>query len=188
MHAPASLAWPPASFPLLSSGQLQARAFAPGDAPALLAMRSNAVQMKYVPRPLATSLTDAEALLQQWQEDTIAGRALHWALQLSHSPTLIGHILLFNLRPAHSRAEIGYMIAAEHAGKGLATTAVQLVSRYAFAQGFHSLEAIVHPHNAASIRVLQKAGFRQEAYFREDFYWNGQFEDSLVFGRLATDL
>ncbi len=188
MHTPASLAWPPAGFPLLSSGLLQARAFAPGDAPALLAMRSNAVQMKYVPRPLATSLSDAEALLQQWQEDVTAGRSLHWALQLPAHSALIGHLVLFNIRPPHRRAEIGYMIAAANAGKGLATAAVQLVSSYAFGQGFHSLEAIVHPQNAASIRVLQKAGFRQEAHFREDFYWNGQFEDSLVFGRLATDL
>jgi ribosomal-protein-alanine N-acetyltransferase len=51
--------------------------------------------------------------------------------------------------------------------------------------GLHSVEANVNPENSASIRVLQKAGFVQEAYFRQNYFFRGRFIDSLIFCKLT---
>ncbi len=56
--------------------------------------------------------------------------------------------------------EIGYGLLPEHWGKGYATEAVRAVTEWALAQpGVKTVEAETEPGNAASQRVLAKAGF-----------------------------
>jgi len=49
---------------------------------------------------------------------------------------------------------------------------------------FHSVEANTAPENVASGRILEKHGFIQEAYFRENFYFDGQFLDSRIYSKI----
>jgi RimJ/RimL family protein N-acetyltransferase len=55
------------------------------------------------------------------------------------------------------RREIGYWIGMEHWGKGVATKAVSALLRQVETR---PLYAHVAKHNVASLRVLQKCGFR----------------------------
>ena len=48
----------------------------------------------------------------------------------------------------------------------------------------HSIEAIVNPDNVASIGILEKNGFVREAYYKEDYYFEGKFLDSAVYSLL----
>jgi len=58
---------------------------------------------------------------------------------------------------------VGYWVASDVAGRGVATGAVALAVDHAFAlAGLHRVEATVRPENAASLRVLAKLGFRDE--------------------------
>jgi ribosomal-protein-alanine N-acetyltransferase len=45
----------------------------------------------------------------------------------------------------------------------------------------HSIEANINPDNLASANLLEKNGFKKEAHFRENFYYNGKFLDSLIY-------
>ena len=68
-------------------------------------------------------------------------------------------------RPAGGLSECvsGYWIDAEHQGRGLMTEAVRAATGFAFsAAGLHRVQAAVMPRNAASQRVLDKAGYRRE--------------------------
>jgi len=49
----------------------------------------------------------------------------------------------------------------------------------------HSIEANVNPGNAASIRLLERNHFTREAYFRENFFYNGKFLDTVIYSKLA---
>jgi ribosomal-protein-alanine N-acetyltransferase len=51
----------------------------------------------------------------------------------------------------------------------------------------HSVEADINPDNEASRKVLQKAGFKSEAFFRENYFWQGKFYNSEVFGLLRAE-
>ncbi len=53
--------------------------------------------------------------------------------------------------------------------------------------GLHSVEAQIEPNNTGSRRVLEKLGFVQEGYFRENFFVNDTFTDTAVFSLLKTD-
>jgi ribosomal-protein-alanine N-acetyltransferase len=51
--------------------------------------------------------------------------------------------------------------------------------------GLHSIEANIAPENIASARLLEKAGFVREAYFRENLFFNGRFLDTVIYSILA---
>jgi ribosomal-protein-alanine N-acetyltransferase len=54
--------------------------------------------------------------------------------------------------------------------------------------GLHSVEAQIDPANRASRRVLEKLGFVQEGYFRENYYdpVEARFTDTAVFSLLSA--
>ncbi len=95
---------------------------------------------------------------------------------------LIGTINLFQvLRGALQCAFIGYFLDQQHNGKGYTTEAVRLMIDYAFHDlKLHRIEAGVMPHNIASIRVLEKAGFHKEGIARKNVKINGKWEDHQV--------
>ncbi len=64
-------------------------------------------------------------------------------------------------------AEVDYCVALAHRGEGYAPDALRAVIRYLFdVIGFHRVEAVYNMDNAASGRVLAKAGMRFEGVLR----------------------
>ncbi|NUR74201.1 MAG: GNAT family N-acetyltransferase [Hamadaea sp.] len=61
-----------------------------------------------------------------------------------------------------SEGELGYVVHPDHWGRGVATQAAMLMVRQGFAElGLTRIYATVSTENPASVRVLEKAGFRQ---------------------------
>lgn len=56
-------------------------------------------------------------------------------------------------------SNVGYYLFPAHWGQGYTTEAVRVVTQHLLAQGVHRLVAMVTAGNAASERVLQKAGY-----------------------------
>ena len=84
------------------------------------------------------------------------------------------------------RAELGYLLHPSHQQKGLMQEAVVAVLLYGFsAIKLHSVEANINPANVASKKLLEKNGFVQEAYFKENFYYNGRFMDAAIYAFLT---
>jgi RimJ/RimL family protein N-acetyltransferase len=82
-------------------------------------------------------------------------------------------------------AQIGYSIARPHWNRGFATEAVRALADFAFAAfGLHRITASVDPRNAASCRVLEKAGFVKEAHFRQSQWFKDEWADDAVYARL----
>ena len=50
----------------------------------------------------------------------------------------------------------------------------------------HSIEAHINPGNAASAAILVSTGFIKEAYFKENFFYNGVFRDTAIYSRLFS--
>ncbi|MEO6213465.1 MAG: GNAT family protein, partial [Vicinamibacterales bacterium] len=83
-------------------------------------------------------------------------------------------------------AEIGYWLSEEHWGRGIATEALQLVTVHAFTQlNFLRLFALPFADNAASARVLEKAGYVREAVLRSSSVKDGVPKDQLLYARIS---
>ena len=50
----------------------------------------------------------------------------------------------------------------------------------------HSIEANINPDNLASAQLLKKFKFVKEAYFKENYFFNGKFLDSEIYSLLHS--
>ncbi len=102
---------------------------------------------------------------------------------------LLGGLNLTNVRRgAASAASLGYWMGAPFAGRGVMSNAVRQVCRLAFEElDIRRIEAACLPENAASVRLLEKTGFRREGLAREYLAINGAWRDHLLYAKLAGD-
>ncbi len=86
-------------------------------------------------------------------------------------------------------AGIGYWIAQDRQGQGIATRAVTLLCEWALTNGgLKRIEALMDPLNLASRRVAEKAGFSAEGQLRAYLELDDRYTDALVYSLLDTDL
>jgi RimJ/RimL family protein N-acetyltransferase len=79
-------------------------------------------------------------------------------------------------------AEIGYWLGEEYWGRGIATATLKALTEYAFANyDLCRVYAGVFEWNAASARVLEKAGYRLEARLRRHVTKDGKTIDELLY-------
>lgn len=79
-------------------------------------------------------------------------------------------------------AEIGYWLGAAFHGRGIATEALRAMTDHAFATfDLYRLFASVFAYNAASVRVLEKAGYVFEGRLRKNVVKDGVVVDQLLY-------
>ncbi len=175
-------------FPLLESPRLNLRSLADSDVNEVFALRSNPETMKFIPRPLAITPEDALEHIKVVQETISKNEGINWALTLKENDVLIGIAGFYRIQPQNFRCEIGYMLSPDFHNQGYITETIRTLLDFAFNQlHFHSIEAVIDPANVASEKVLQKNGFKKEAHFVENFYWQGEFLDTVIYSLLKKD-
>ena len=88
-----------------------------------------------------------------------------------------------------SSAVIGYWVSPDVAGRGVAPTSVALVTDYLMNQvGLHRVEIDVRPENTASLRVIEKLGFRYEGIKQRYIHINGDWRDHYIFALTAEEV
>ncbi len=175
-------------FPELESKRLRFRKLTNADAPEILVLRGNPETMQFIPRPLIKDIEGALAHIKMINDKIDENIDINWAVTEKGSDTCIGIMGFYRTQPEHHRTELGYMITPEHWGKGYVTEAVTVLLDFAFnSLQFHSIEAVIDSRHIASERVLQKVGFVKEAYFKENFYYNNEFTDTVIYGLLKRN-
>ncbi|WP_324288029.1 GNAT family protein [Agrococcus sp. SL85] len=90
---------------------------------------------------------------------------------------------------ALASSTIGYWVAERFAGRGATTTAVALVADHLLgAGGLHRVEVCIRPENVASLRVVEKLGFRYEGCRRRYIHIDGDWRDHLCFALVREEL
>lgn len=173
-------------FPVLTTDRLILRQTTQADAQEIFFLRSDAEVLKYIDREPATAIEQAVAFIDMINAATANNENISWAITMKGSDTLIGTIALWRLIKEHHRAEVGYVLNPAYYNKGIMSEALVAVLHYGFhTMRLHSVEANTNPENKASQRVLEKQGFVQEAYFRENYYHDGRFTDSAIHSLLT---
>ena len=91
-----------------------------------------------------------------------------------------------SLRPGHDverlSAEVGYWLGRAYWGRGIVTDAVRGVTGYALhVLGMHRVFAVPFAPNAASHRVLEKAGYAREGVMRRSAVKDGKVLDQVLY-------
>jgi [ribosomal protein S5]-alanine N-acetyltransferase len=86
-------------------------------------------------------------------------------------------------------AHIGYWVDQRVAGRGVMPTAVALVTDHCFGPvGLHRVEVNIRPENSASLRVVQKLGFREEGTRSAFLHIAGAWRDHRSFALTADEV
>lgn len=103
---------------------------------------------------------------------------------------ILGHITLSHISwGATCSGTIGYWVSRRSAGRGIAPRAVALVTDWAFRElGLHRIEINIRPENVASLRVVEKLGFREEGLKRRYIFIDGQWRDHRSFALVADEV
>jgi len=177
------------SFPEFESERLLFRKILVSDAKDVLLIRSNDDVMRFMDVIRFESIAEAEKMIQSVEESYNKGDGINWAIIEKHSNSFVGYFGFFRIIPEHCRAEIGYALKPEYWGKGYMYETINKMVKFGFENmKFHSIEANVNPENEKSKRVLERIGFKKEAYFRENYLFNNKFLDSIIYSLLEKDL
>ena len=116
---------------------------------------------------------------------------LDWAIVDIESGKPIGNIGLDEevVRPKIHSREVGYSIAADYWGRGIATEAVSLVVKYCFeVLNLECMTLRVEPDNEASRRVAEKCGFTFEGILRHSYKrYDNVIADMACYSLLNTE-
>lgn len=112
-----------------------------------------------------------------------------FAFAIAADNKVIGSIGVFRQENVHKwTAELGYYIAEEYWGRGIMTEAVKQICEYVFDKSdIIRIYAEPFAYNAASCRVLEKAGFHYEGTLRSNAVKNGKVTDMKMYSKLRTD-
>jgi len=172
-------------FPIIETERLIMRKVTLDDKDAFFELRTNPIVNRYIDRDPMKSVEEAEELILKIIGSLDNNDAISWTINLKGNDRMIGSIDFWRIDKNHHRAEIGYTLHPDYHHQGIMSEAMDAALEHGFKHmKLHSVEANVNPANAASKKILEKHGFVLEAYFRENYHYNGKFLDSLIYSLL----
>ncbi len=173
----------------IAAGAWQLRPPDPAEAADVLAMLQDPLTARWNPAP---SVVD-EASARDWcvrGADWSDGTHASFSVLEGTTGRLVGNISLWRVDLLDQRsAAVGYRTAPWARSRGVATTSLGAVTRWAFgALGLDRIELPHDPANRASCRVAEKAGYLLEGTLRMSYrLGDGRRVDEHLHARLATD-
>ena len=180
----------------LSSDRLVLRPPRSTDVPELrrLLRKNGGHLAQWSPAPPAledpTSLTALSKAILRHRREWKRGEAYVLLLaKREEGEPIVGRIALGGvMRGVFQNAYLGYWIDVDHQGKGLMSEAVAAATAFALSEaGLHRVQAAVMPRNTASLRVLEKVGYRREGFAERYLCIAGAWEDHVVFATTSEE-
>jgi ribosomal-protein-alanine N-acetyltransferase len=177
------------AFPILKTKRCTLRNFSLNDIDEFYALRTDPDVRRFIAKDMDASKEVSMQKLEEIIESYNNRQSLNWVIEETATRAFIGTVGYWRIELENSRAEIGYSINKSFWQKGIMTEVLSTLLPFAFKQAnIHSIMAVTDVENVASQKLLAKTGFRLEAHHRENWYYNGKFYDSLVYGMLEGDL
>ncbi len=152
------------------------------------AMRSDIRIMKYIQGRLAKTKQDSIDVIQRSHHLLEEGNNISWGIRWKETNQLIGSIGFYRIQWPNLRGEIGYILHPDFQRKGIMSEAIQKTSDFGFQiMKFHSIEAVLDPQNKPCEKLLIRNGFIKEAHYKENFFSEGKFYDSLVYTKFVEE-
>jgi ribosomal-protein-alanine N-acetyltransferase len=168
--------------PVLATARLRLRPLVEGDAAALHPMLADAELMTYSADGPLGSVDEVRSYLADEAEP---GNQRTWAITHAGDDRAIGWVSGSEADGEDDGGgvtEIGFILAREAWGRGIASEAVSAVIDRLFAEGRRRVFADADTENTASIVLLERLGFRRERLLRDEWETHLGMRDSLIYG------
>ena len=176
------------SFPLLKTDRLILDSYQNQYVKDLFELNSDPEIMRFLDKPPAKDKIEILAKIKSVHQDFQQQKGINWTIRLKQSSEVIGYFGIWRIDHTNHRGEIGYALKKEFWKKGILNETARAVFDFAFLKlKLHSVMANINPENKASEKALTKLGFQKEAHFREDYFYDGVFLDSVIYCLLVSD-
>lgn len=155
--------------------------------PGLTALTADAEAVRFtrLPEPMPEGF--AETWLERYEKGRADGSAFGFAA-LDDDGAFLGIALAPHVDPEAREVELGYIVAREARGRGVATEMVRRLTTWAFEElGALRVYLLIDVDNVASERVAERCGYTREGVLRNVFLKPGRRIDQSVWSRLASD-
>jgi ribosomal-protein-serine acetyltransferase len=117
-----------------------------------------------------------------------AGEAMAMGIFLQQEHLLVGGIGMHHWHQDQRRAQIGYWISKEYAGRGLMARSAERFVDFLFRKvGLNKVEIHSLPHNVRSLALAQRLGAKVEGRIRQSYLSQGKLEDIVILGILRSE-
>jgi ribosomal-protein-alanine N-acetyltransferase len=175
------------TFPTLTTRRLRLRRFEPRDAAGLHVCFGDPDAMRFWNTPVCSDIADTKRSLAWLSKTTSPYDRLAWAICRKTDDECIGMVNYHHRDARNRRLELGYIIAPRLQRKGLGLEAVRKALDYCTGElGAHRVEALIHPGNVASVRLVERLGFRCEGGPLADYWRVGDRYVSVMIYALIT--
>ena len=132
------------------------------------------------------SVDDARALIQRFAQKYAENNGFHAGIWQENC--LVGGLVCHYVDWEHRKSEIGYWLAEDALGRGLATQAARAALDYLFGQlELNRVEIQCAVDNSASRAIPERLGFTQEGILRQSHWITNRYVDHVVYALLAED-
>lgn len=178
---------PTAQWPLATE-RLRLRPHNADDAEWLHELYSQPDVARYLLDEPWTAEVTHDKLTERLAKTDIDGETGALALVIEHDGVPIGDIALWLTDHEHRQGEIGWVLDPAHGGQGFASEAVRAVLALGFDHyRLHRVTAQMDARNSASAALARRVGLRLEAHHVQDWFSKGEWTDTLIFARLASE-
>ncbi|MEB3053151.1 GNAT family protein [Bacillus pseudomycoides] len=136
------------------------------------------------------NLQTVRKMIGHFDRDYHKKSKIKWGIfQKNQSDKLVGIIESMDFNQKVNMVSIGYFLAEDYWGKGIATESVRMVVKFLFEEiNVNRIQAEVMPVNEVSKKVLLKNGFIKEGVLRQASLWSGKgVIDLEIYGILKED-
>ena len=175
--------------PPLRDDVVQLREPVARDLGAVVAACQDPMVQRYTRVPTPYEEADARAFIGGAAGRRILGQSLELVIADRADDRLLGMIGIIADRHDALRAEIGYWVAPDARGPGVATRGLALLAPWCVTSGgFARLDLQAATSNGASLRVAERCGFVREGVMRSAWYRGGGRSDMVLFSLIPEDM
>ena len=118
----------------------------------------------------------------------VANICFQFAIIYTDEKKLIGDMGIIFTNHENMQAEIGCTLHKDYKRQGYATEALNGMVDFLFGTlNKHRVIASIDPRNSASIRLIERLGFRKEAHFKKSYYLHEEWVDDIIYAKLKTE-
>ena len=174
--------------PVIETERLVLREVIDDDAERLFGIHSDRSWMKWWGADPPTDVAETTELIEAWRgwRET-PNPGVRWGLERADGGDLIGTCGLFRWNRGWRSCSTGFELAGDVGGRGYMSEAMTAVLDWGWKQmSLNRVEALVHPSNVPSRRLLERLGFVYEGRLRQAARWGGSYHDLLAMAVLRS--
>lgn len=163
-------------FPTLTTERLILRKLEASDAKDIFSHRSDDNVNTHLEGFRHPTIEDTHAFINRVIKEIAFGKTILWVLTQKDNNTFMGTVCFWNISKDERKAETGYSLVTEYHGMGYMNEALEKIIDFGFnVMKLKTIEAYTHESNEASIKLLQKNKFKQEATLKKEVSSNRIF-------------